>query len=158
MPDKTPKHLEELKSLLNRLSSPTVVELTNEIKKIKESDIVVVTTSAREAIIKTEFLKHNSIVYDITQPRNIPEQVIKERKDVIFIEGGILKTKGINYHFNFGIPEETAFACLAEMILLACEKRFNTDFVGNVKSEKVLELLSLAERYNFQPLSKRLSV
>jgi predicted amino acid dehydrogenase len=143
------KYLTQLKEEMKKLNPLLSIEISTSIHFIKKAELVIVATSSPEILIKSEDLKYGAIVYDVTQPQNISPEIIKERKDLLIIDGGIVKTPGINYHFNFGLPPETAFACLAETLILAAEKRYNSRLVGEVKSENVKEIIEIAKKYNF---------
>lgn len=151
---RTPENLEKLNEEIKEIihsRNIAKIKITADIKSVARADIVIVSTSAKGAIIKPEHLKKNAIVYDITQPRNTSTEIKEERKDVKFIEGGIISTPGVNYHFNFGIPKEAAFACLAETMILAAEGANKHYSLGKVEPEKVREIVQLAQNYNFHP-------
>lgn len=151
---RTPENLKKLNEEIKEIipaKNAAKIKITADIKAITKADIVVVATSAKEAIIKPEYLKKNAIVYDITQPRNTSLEIKEERKDVKFIEGGLIFTPGVNYHFNFGIPKETAFACLAETMILAAERIDDHFSLGKVGPEKIKKITDLATEYNFYP-------
>ena len=113
------------------------------------TDIIIVATASPNALINRNHLKNNAIVYDISQPQNVERNILKYRPDIKIIDGGIVSTPGINYHFNFGLKRETAFACLAETMLLAAEKIPNNFSLGNVELEKVEIIKKIANKYNF---------
>lgn len=150
---KTPEHIDELKNSIKEFNNSVKIITTTNLKDIINADIVIVATNAKDAIIHPEHLKQNAFVYDITQPKNTSEKVIKQRKDAKFIDGGLVSTLGINYHFNFGIPLETAFACLAETMILAAENINKHYSLGKVEVEKVEEILELAKKYNFKNIN-----
>jgi predicted amino acid dehydrogenase len=143
------KYLTQLKEEMKKLNPLLSIEVSTSIHFIKKAELVIVATSSPEILIKSEDLKYGAVVYDVTQPQNISPEIIKERKDLLIIDGGIVKTPGINYHFNFGLPPETTFACLAETLILAAEKRYNSCLVGEVESENVKEIIEIAKKYNF---------
>lgn len=147
---KTPEHIDELKNSIKQFDNSIKIITTIDIKDIINADIVIVATNAKDAIIHPEHLKQNVFVYDITQPKNTSEKVIEQRKDVKLINGGLVATPGINYHFNFGIPLETAFACLAETMILATENIDRNYSVGKVETKNVEEMSNLAKKYNFK--------
>lgn len=146
---RTPEHIDELKNSIKQFNNFVKIITTTNIKNIINADIVIVATNAKDAIIYPEYIKQNAIVYDITQPRNTSKEVEEKRKDVKLIDGGLVKTSGINYHFNFGIPLETAFSCLAETMILAAENINHHYSIGKVEIEKVEEISNLAKKYNF---------
>jgi predicted amino acid dehydrogenase len=67
----------------------------------------------------------------------------------LIIDGGIVSTPGIDYHFDLGLPPETTFACVAETLILAAEGKYDSCLVGKVQLEKVKEMIKLAKKYNF---------
>lgn len=150
---RTQEHLEELKNEIIKINLSKKISITTEINDIKTADIIIVATNAKDAIIRPEHLKQDALIYDITQPRNTSKEVEEKRKDVKLIDGGLVKTSDINYHFNFGIPLETAFSCLAETMILAAENINKHYSLGKVEVEKVEEISNLAEKYNFHPFT-----
>lgn len=150
---RTSEHLEELKDSIKEFNNSVKIITTTNLKDIINADIVIVVTNAKDAILYPEHLKQNAFVYDITQPKNTSEEVINQRKDVKFVDGGLVSTPGINYHFNFGIPLETAFACLVETMILAAENINKHYSLGKVEVEKVEEISNLAKKYNFKNIN-----
>ena len=146
---RTPAHLDELKEEIKKIETPTKVEVTNDISRLKEADFVVVATNSNSALLRSEHLKKDAIVYDITQPRNTSEEVINARPDVVFVEGGLVKVNGINFHFNFGLPRDTAFACLGETMLLAAEGICENYSIGKISVDKLEGIYQIFEKYPF---------
>ena len=146
------KTIESLKFLEEEISKNTVVKtkFTNKINNIKEADLVIVATSAIGAIIKKEYVKKGSIIYDITQPRNVSPEILKEMPSLLVIDGGLVEASGINYNFDLGIPRQTMFACLAETIILASEGRFRDFSTGDVTNNRIKEISSLANKYQYK--------
>lgn len=152
---RTPSHLTELESEINARHTEINLTISTEIRQIQNADIIIVTTASPEVLIKSEYLKQGAVIYDVSQPQNVSLDIIQKRTDVSIIDGGLVSTPDINYHFNFGLPRETAFACLTETMLLAAEKKVENR-VGIVDLEKTKEIYKLAKRYNFKssPLVK----
>jgi|SRR3989339_904189 len=151
---KTPEHLKALKEKIESTNNQIEIVTSTELKKILEADIIIIATASHNALIKKEHLKNNAIVYDISQPQNVDRNILKSRPDIRIIDGGIVSTPGINYHFNFGLQRETAFACLAETMLLAAEKISNNFSLGNVELKKVEIIKEIAKKYNFTTKSE----
>jgi len=143
------KYLIQLKEEMIKLESSLSIEIFSDIHSIINADLVIVTTSSPEILIKSEDLKYGAIIYDVTQPQNTSPEIIQKRKDLLIIDGGIVKPPGINYHFNLGLPPEITFACLAETLILATEERYNNCLIGEVSPEKVKEIVALSKKYNF---------
>jgi predicted amino acid dehydrogenase len=141
--------LNQLKEEMLKINPLLEIKISSEIHSIKDAEVVIVATSSPEVLIKSGDLKYNALVYDVTQPQNVSLTIAQERKDLLIIDGGIVSTPGVNYHFDLGLPPEATFACLAETLILAAEGKYNSSFVGKVKLEKVREIVELAKKYNF---------
>ncbi len=119
---------------------------------IADADIIVAVSSAVDAIIKPSYLKPGAVVCDVARPRDVSVKVAEERDDVLVIEGGVVKVPGdVDFHFNFGFPPGTAYACMSETMVLALEKRYESYTVGrNISVEQVEEICALARKHGFE--------
>ncbi len=151
---RTPDHLKALEDKI-KIQNPTVnLTISTEITKIRSADIVIVATASAEVLIKSEYLKQKAVIYDVSQPQNVSPDIFDKRPDISVIDGGLVATPNINYHFNFGCPKETAFACLAETILLAAEEKYENYSIGKVDLQKAQEISNIAKKYNFKSCLK----
>lgn len=146
--------LEKLRSFV--LLNDNRVIVSTRLKDIEIADLVIVLTSAAEAIIRPEYLKPASVVYDITQPSNVTPQIAKKRPDIIVVKGGLMRKTGLELNFDMRIPEETVFACLAETIVLSeissTELFSQPDLVRQAAKVNVAEkIFALAKEYGFKP-------
>ena len=139
------KRLEKELKKINPQNRPVVSKWIVDINK---ADIVITTTNAPDVILRPEYLKPNAIIYDIAQPRNVSFQLLKERPDIIYIDGGLANINGINLEFEMGTPQGTTFSCLAETILQALENN-RENHVGEISLEFVKEISDQAEKYGF---------
>jgi len=115
-------------------------------------DIVITVTSSVDAVIEPRHLKRGAIVCDVSRPRDVSVKVAKERDDVLVIEGGVISVPGdVDFHFNFGFPPKTSYACMAETMILALENRYESYSLGKELSlEKVREIGKLANKHGFK--------
>jgi len=143
------ERLPQLQKEMMEIKTSLLIKISTRIHSIKNAEIVMIATSSPEILITSEDLKYGAVVYDVTQPQNISPTIVQNRKDLLIVDGGIVNTPGINYHFDIGLPLETTFACLAETLILAAEGKYNSHLVGKVQLEKVEEMIKLAEKYNF---------
>ncbi|MFA4890046.1 MAG: hypothetical protein WC587_00205 [Candidatus Paceibacterota bacterium] len=150
---KTIEHINKLKDEINEVNKSLKTTSSVNIGDIIQADIIVIATSAQNIGIKSEYIKINAVIYDTSQPKSIPEEILNKRKDIKYIEGGLVKTPGVNYHFNFGIEKETAFACLGETMILAAENMDNHYSIGDLDTEKIMNISKLAEQYKFKTSS-----
>ncbi len=90
----------------------------SDLTPMPQSDLIILLTSSSDAILKSEHLKKNAIVLDDTQPRNTDPNLVKERPDVLIVDGGLVQLRNINIGADFGLPKDIAFACFAETMLM----------------------------------------
>jgi len=150
-----PARLEPLAADLRADAATTAeVSVTTDIAAgLREADLVVTVTSAVDAIILPEHLKKGAVVCDVARPRDVSVRVAKERKDVLVIEGGIVSVPGpdLDFHFDFGFPPKTAYACMSETILLALEGRYESFTLGkDVSVGQAEEMGRLAKKHGFR--------
>lgn len=105
--------LENYATDLNILTSHKITDAT-------PCKIIIAATSSPEIVIKSSDVEPGTIIINDAQPSDIDPEIIKNRKDVLVIEGGVLHTESINCHFNFGLKHKNdVFSCLGEAILLS---------------------------------------
>lgn len=119
---------------------------------VRQSQAVVAVTSALESIIDAADLQPGAVVCDVARPRNVGRAVAEARQDVLVIEGGVVDVPGeVNFRFDFGFPVRTAYACMAETMILALEGRYEPFSLGKELSvERVEEISRLAEKHGFR--------
>jgi len=119
---------------------------------LKDADIVITVTSAVDTVVPGEALKPGAVVCDVARPRDVSKQVVRERPDVLVIEGGAVEVPGpVDFHFNFGFPPKTAYACMAETMVLALEERYESYTLGrDLSLDRVREIAALAEKHGFK--------
>jgi fatty aldehyde-generating acyl-ACP reductase len=152
MVDISMDRLEQLKPQLAEIACGEV-SITSEIEHgIKDADIVITVSSAVNSIIEPHFIKRGAVVCDIARPRDVSVRVQQERDDVLVIEGGVVEVPGdVNFNFNFGFPERTAYACMSETMMLALEGRYENFTLGKTVSlEQVEETQRLAAKHGFK--------
>lgn len=119
---------------------------------LREADIVIAVTSAVDTVVPGEVLKPGAVVCDVARPRDVSKQVVRSRPDVLVIEGGAVETPGeVDFHFNFGFPPRTAYACMAETMILALENRYENFSLGrDLSLDRVREIGALAQKHGFK--------
>lgn len=144
--------LEKLAGQIFRSTGLAVRVTANTKAALKAADIVIAVTSAVDTIIEPEDLKPGAIVCDVARPRNVSRSVIEARDDVLVIEGGVVEVPGdVNFGLNFGFPPRTAYACMAETMILALEKRYENFTLGRDLTVKQIETIDqLAAKHGFK--------
>lgn len=143
--------LEELAQELIR-ENHCDIAISNDIQSVlKDADIVITVTSALDFLITPRDLKPGAVVCDVARPRNVSRDVSMQRDDVLVIEGGVINIPGdVDFHFNFGFPPRTSYACMAETMILALDGRYENFSLGrNLELEKIKTIESLAAKHNF---------
>ncbi len=135
------------KSIDGHIKDGKVVLATN-IGLVRDADIVITATSWPEAIIRAEHLKRNAIVYEVSQPRNVSKTLIKERPDVLVIDGAYAQVpEDINFWW-MSLPPHHTFGCMAET-LMQCWEGDKAHHVGSIKLDFVAEVRRWAEKRGF---------
>lgn len=147
------------RSRLQRLAEHILVEsgvspqITTDAKgALRQADVVVTVTSAVDTVIEPEDLKPGAIVCDVARPRDVSRRVAELRPDVLVFEGGVVEVPGeVDFRFNFGFPARTAYACMAETMILALEKRYENFSLGrDLTVEQIEEIAVLAKKHGFR--------
>lgn len=129
------------------------VRVTSDIKgALRSGDIIITVTSAVDTVIEPEDLKTGAVVCDVARPRDVSKRVAEVRDDVLVIEGGVVEIPGdVEFNFDFGFPPGTAYACMAEVMVLALEKRYESYTLGReLNINQVEEIASLAKKHGFK--------
>lgn len=144
--------LDKLASQIFRETGLAVRSTANTKAALKNADIIIAVTSAIDTIIDVDDLKPGAIVCDVARPRSVSKAVAEKRDDVLVIEGGVVEVPGdVNFNFNFGFPAKTAYACMAETMILALEGRYENFTLGRDLTTKQIEKISqLAVKHGFK--------
>jgi len=149
------RRLEKLERLAHQILQETGVAAritTNVHEALREAAVVITVTSAVATVIEPEDLKPGAVVCDVARPRDVSRRVAEVRPDVLVIEGGVVEVPGnVEFNFDFGFPPGTAYACMAETMILALEGRCENYTLGRELSvEQVDEISRLAVKHGFK--------
>ncbi len=128
------------------------VQVSSDLSVLPQADIILTVTSAVEAVIQPEHLKPGAVVCDVSRPRDVSKAVAERRHDVLVIEGGLVEVPGpVDFHFDFGFPPKTSYACMAETIALALEGKYESYSLGkDLTVPQVKEIDRIARRHGFK--------
>jgi predicted amino acid dehydrogenase len=129
------------------------VRITSDIHSaLKRADVVITVTSSVDSVIDADDLKPGAVVCDVARPRDVSREVAEKRNDVLIIEGGVVEVPGdVDFHFNFGFPPKTSYACMAETMMLALEGRYENFTLGRELTVKQVEEISaIAKKHGFK--------
>jgi predicted amino acid dehydrogenase len=116
------------------------------------ADVVLSATSTVRPVLQPRHLKRNAVVCDVALPPDVAPAVKRERGDVTVISGGVVSIPGsVDLGFDFGLPPGQAYACMAEVMVLALDGRYESFSLGQkVHTAKVREITQLARKHGFR--------
>ncbi len=135
-----------------RNGSHAPIHASTDINALRDADLVVTVSSAVDTIIRPEHLKSGAVVCDVARPRDVSKQVAQARDDVLVIEGGVVEVPGnVDFGFNFGFPPRTAYACMAETMMMALEGTYEPYSLGrDLDADKTIRIGELAKKHGFK--------
>jgi predicted amino acid dehydrogenase len=114
----------------------------------KNADVIVTATSHHTALLKSEHLKKNAIVIDVSQPPNLSYNVCQQRTDIFRVDGGFVDLPE-QYPFQIpAIPKGKIFSCVAEVLMQAIENE-KQNHVGSIDIKHLKKTEEWAEKYSF---------
>ncbi len=130
------------------------VRMSTRIDDIIGADVILTVASVGEPLIEGRHLKKGAIVCDIAWPPSVSPKVRRERQDVAVIRGGILRVPGqVDLGFDLGLPAGHVYSCMAEAMVLALERRYESFSLGQrIQRAKVREIGELARKHGFRVL------
>ena len=129
------------------------VQVATDLAELHRADLVLTVTSAMDAIIQPRHLKPGAVVCDVARPRDVSKAVAEQRDDVLVFEGGLVEVPGpeADFHFDFGFPLKTCYACMAETIALALEGCYESYSLGkDLTVTQVKKIDEIARRHGFR--------
>ena len=97
---------------------PAAVEGSSNLDLVREADIVIAATNNPYVLLTAAHLKPGAIVIDAAQPKNVSEEIPRQRPDVIVIESAVVQTPGVDVHFDLDLAPGEALGCLSETMIL----------------------------------------
>jgi len=121
-------------------------------KDIADMDMIVTATSgAGKKVLDIMKVKPGCVITDVARPLDLPPGEVAKRPDVLVIESGEIQLPGDVEMKNIGLPENVAYACLAETIVLALEGKFESYTVGReIEWAKVREIYRLGLKHGMK--------
>lgn len=118
---------------------------------LPQVDVTFVATNSTDILIHPHYLKRNAIVCDLSRPSNVNQSISLHRPDVFMIDGGVIQTPRLDdLGVNFGFPKGLCFACMAETMMLAFDRRYqNTSLGAKLKYEDQAYFKCKAKEYGF---------
>ncbi len=144
---RTRPRLDALAAEMRECQPAATITTARNMDALRQADLVVLLTSAADALLRSEHLKPGAIVLDDTQPRNTHPNLLCERPDVLIVDGGIVAVPGMRLRGgSIGLPRGQAYACLAETMLLARSGHQGHFSLGNPELAQLDHIAALACR------------
>jgi predicted amino acid dehydrogenase len=117
-----------------------------------EMDLIITSTSAAGArVLDIMKVKPGCVICDVARPLDIGPEQAARRPDVLVIESGEIELPGELQVRDIGLPPNVVWACLAEVIVLTLEGRFEVYTIGrNIDPQKVREIYKLGEKHGMR--------
>ena len=114
-----------------RTAGGGAVSVSTVVDDIRTADVVVTVTSSGGALVKPGMLKRGAIVCDVSRPRDVSWQTSQQRKDVLVIDGGLVRVPGpVDFGFDYGLPAGMTYGCMAETMALTFEGLYEDYSLG----------------------------
>ena len=124
------------------------IEVTTDLEKTRDADVIMTATSHPTALLHSEHFKDHAIVVDVSQPPNVLPDVCEKRPDVCRIDGGFVDfPKGYLMPIP-GIPPGKLFACIVEVIMQAMINE-RKNHVGSIDLRHLHKTERWAQKYGF---------
>ncbi|THJ10162.1 MAG: hypothetical protein CAF43_010485 [Nitrospira sp. CG24C] len=108
-----------LQDLITQLADqPAVVTGASSLDQVRNADIVIAATNNPHILLTAGHLKPGAIVIDAAQPKNVSEDIPRQRPDVVVIESAVVQTPDIDVHFDLDLAPGEALGCLSETMIL----------------------------------------
>jgi len=137
---------------LVRAAGAGAVAVSTNVADIVAADIVVTVTSAGGSLIDPAMLKRGAIVCDVSRPRDVSLRTSQMRKDVLVIDGGLVRVPGaVDFGFDYGLPPDLTYACMAETMTLTFEGMFEDYSIGkDLPLAQIQQIETLATKHGFR--------
>ena len=173
----TSRKLEVLENNIKSLDDTAEVEATFDISAIKSADLIIVATNSSQSIIMSEHLKEGAIIIDDSFPKNVSQNILEERENIILLEGGITQLpKSLDVNMARNVPDfldvpiikfisiKQTYSCFAETLALSLVGHEGNYGLGEADTTLSKDIMEKADSLNFSsapfqcfglPLSKK---
>lgn len=129
------------------------VEVTKDLGGLKKAELVVAATNAISAVLEPADLPPGILIIDDSRPTSTPMDIMETRPDVVVVEGGVGRLKGMKCSFDFGlVNKDEVFGCLAETILLCWARMYERrQLEGKTDLEMACELEKISREAGVEP-------
>lgn len=154
--------LAKLKDALVTLNPSNAIKISKTLDDIGDADVIIVATNSSSAIIGSDHLKPGTIIIDDSFPKNVRRDVLKEREDIILLEGGVTQAPLLTVDASRHLPDlldlsisklvscRQAYGCLAETFVLAALRRTSSYSLGDADTRLAKDIFAKSRRMGFK--------
>jgi predicted amino acid dehydrogenase len=126
--------------------------VVNPDKYLEDMDVIVTATSGMgKTILDITKVKPGCVITDVARPLDLSPADVAKRPDVLVIESGEILLPGEPKMKDIGLPPKVAYACLAETIVLALDRRFEVFTIGrDIEWEKVKTIYKMGLKHGMK--------
>jgi len=153
--------LNRLKDALREINPNNQVMISKRISDVRDADLVIVATNSPTFIINAEYLKTGVVIIDDSFPKNVSRDILKERDDIILLEGGVTQMPKLSIDASRHMPDlldlsvskliscSQAYGCLAESIILAAFGHKGNYGLGDADHQLAKEIMKKGRDIGF---------
>lgn len=129
----------------------------SDMEMLKKCNLVIVATNVPVPFLTEEHFNSDTIVYDISVPLNVTEELFNNSKNIKIIVGGVvtLPNREVLPIKGYPLEEGTAYACMSETMLLGLEEFQGNFSFGNITPELVYKIGGIANKHGFYFLREK---
>jgi len=143
-----------LEAVAERITADAASEVawSTDLGALCRADIVVTVTSAGGALVQPDMLKAGAVVCDVSRPRDVSRQTSRSRDDVLVFDGGLVSVPGdVDFGFDYGVPPQMTYGCMAETMTLTFEGVFEDYSMGkDLSVRRIRQMDGMATRHGFK--------
>ncbi len=146
-----PRMLDRLQEEIHARAPQARITSSTNLMDLRHAHLVISATSSPFALLRPEHLTPGTIVIDMALPRDATRR-LATHPEYLVLDGGLIQVPGpVDFGFHFGLPQRMAYACMAETMILALEKRFECYTLGKrIDPDKVVQIRTWAENHGFK--------
>ena len=144
----TPGSIRRLKELARHLPRTRVGA---SLRDAERADAVLVATNAVDTPLRSEHLRLEAIVCDVSVPAALAPEIDDQRSDLMILKGGIASLpNGEDLGLpGFPLPTGQTYGCMAEGLLLGLEGTAGSAFTGAITATHLRQLDAMARKHGF---------
>lgn len=153
--------LNKLKKILQQINMNNRIKISKNIDDIKEADLIIAATNSPISLIESEHLKSGVVIIDDSFPKNVSRDILRERNDIILLEGGVTQMPKLNIDVSRHMPDlldlsiskliscSQAYGCLAETFILAALAHKGNYGLGDADPALARDIMKKGKRLKF---------